>query len=261
MGKVGSTSIVRSLSPLKKHRSIYHSHLLTWDRIRETEIDRKKYFLSDRHSHLQRPWKNAFIRKQIEKGFVGGKWKVISLVRDPVARNISTFFENSEVSYSDETSKYSVSSEYYGFKDVVCTPDNIDDLISTYFNKFKHDSPLTFFDNEIKKVLGFDIYDTIFDKENGYSIYHEDYFDLMIIRLEDLNNIAQSAFKKFLDIDNFVLTNANIGSQKKYAEIYKRMKKFIRFPDEYIDKFYSSKFIKHFYTNSEIENFRNRWIK
>ena len=44
MGKVGSKSVRRSLEALNLDMAIYHSHLLTKERIDETEKKRKKFF-------------------------------------------------------------------------------------------------------------------------------------------------------------------------------------------------------------------------
>jgi hypothetical protein len=97
MGKVGSKSVKRTLETLNLDMPIYHSHLLTKARIAETEKKRKKFFRTSRESYLKRPWLNQFLRTKINKGMADHKWKLITLTRDPVARNLSTFFENLEV--------------------------------------------------------------------------------------------------------------------------------------------------------------------
>ncbi len=160
MGKVGSTTLVRSLGTLNLDRPIYHSHLLTWPRIKETESQRKKLFLTERYAHLKRPWLNGFIRRQIDKGLKNGKWKVISLVREPIARNVSTFFENLEVETIKENEAYQIASEYYGFGPLTVNirkPEELDQIF--ILNDFRHDTPLTFFDLEFKSVLKFDVFE------------------------------------------------------------------------------------------------------
>jgi hypothetical protein len=260
MGKVGSTTIVRSLHALKNlDRPVYHSHLLNWPRIRETEAHRKKLFRTDRYSHLKRPWLNRFVRRQIDKGFKNGKWKIISLVRDPIARNVSTFFENLDISVVEANKFYRVSSDYYDFDPLTVSLETLGELIDIYFKRFRHDTPLTFFDTEFRGVLNFDVYDHPFQKSKGYDIYSGDDFDVMLIRLEDLNRVAGEAFASFLDIQNFELVSSNVGQLKIYAPLYGTFKQQVAFPKRYLDRFYDSKFMRHFYSQTEGERMRSAW--
>ena len=61
MGKVGSKTIRVSLKSLGLENPIYHSHILTADRNVESENKRRKFFRTNRHAYLQRPWLNQFL--------------------------------------------------------------------------------------------------------------------------------------------------------------------------------------------------------
>jgi len=93
----------------------------------------------------------------------------------------------------------------------------------------------------------------------GYRIYRRNNVDLLLIRLENLNQCAAAAFKEFLDIDGFTLIDANVASEKVYAPLYKEMKGRIRLPESYLDAMYQSKYTRHFYSEEEIRRFRERW--
>lgn len=259
MGKVGSTSIKRSLEALNLDMAIYHSHLLTKERIAKTEKERKKFFRTDRQSYLQRPWLNQFLSKEIGKKQGGKKWKVITLTRDPIARNVSTFFENLEVQVIDSNGTFEIRSDYYGIPRAVVNSDDLQVLIDLFFNKLRHESSLEFFDRELKEVFGVDVYASEFPKSRGYHIYRSSLADVLLIRLEDLNGRAREAFNEFLDIDNFTLKSENIGSQKIYAPLYRKFLQTIAWPESYLDKFYESKFMNHFYSENEIKGFRKNW--
>jgi hypothetical protein len=103
------------------------------------------------------------------------------------------------------------------------------------------------------------VFSSDFPKSKGYKIYEGDKVDILLIRLENLNQCAREAFKDFLNIDNFTLINTNIGSEKDYAPIYKKFRDAIALPDSYIDEMYNSKYARHFYTEAEINKFRARW--
>lgn len=81
----------------------------------------------------------------------------------------------------------------------------------------------------------------------------------MLIRLENLNGVAERALAEFLGIKDFKLVNSNIGQLKAYASVYKKFKEEIVFPKSYLDKFYNSRFMKHFYSNAEIKKMRRAW--
>ncbi len=261
MGKVGSKSVRRTLDALDLDMPIYHSHLLTKARITETEKKRKKFFRTDRKAYLKRPWLNQFLRTQIDKGLVHKKWKLITLTRDPVARNLSTFFENLEVRLLNDNDEFVIESDYYDIHALTVTSDDVQVLTELFYDKVKHDSPLEFFDRELKGVFGVDVYGSEFPKSKGYKIYNDKIADVLLIRLEDLDRCSHEAFKKFLGIDNFILKHENIGSNKIYSALYAGFKHQIHFPESYLDKFYNSKFMKHFYAEHEIINFRGKWLR
>ena len=261
MGKVGSKSVKRTLDALDLDMPIYHSHLLTKARIAETEKKRKKFFRTSRESYLKRPWLNQFLRTQIDKGLVDKKWKLITLTRDPVARNLSTFFENLEVRLLNDNDEFVIESDYYDIHALTVTSDDVQVLTELFHDRVKHDSPLEFFDRELKGVFGVDVYGSEFPKSKGYKIYNDKIADVLLIRLEDLDYRAPEAFKEFLDIDNFILKHENIGSNKNYSAIYARFKREIYLSETYLDKFYNSKYMRHFYTEEEINTLREKWFR
>ncbi|CCQ70869.1 Capsular polysaccharide synthesis enzyme CpsE [Crocosphaera watsonii WH 0402] len=76
-----------------------------------------------------------------------------------------------------------------------------------------------------------------------------------------MQNCLQDAFSEFLGIDNFRLSNKNQAKQKTYFEVYSDFLNSIVLPQSYIDKMYSSKYMKHFYSQNEIDKFREKWSK
>lgn len=261
MGKVGSKTVRRSLAALELNMPIYHAHFLTKTRIKETEKRRKKFFRTERYSYLKRPWLYQFLRKHIETGLNGHKWKIVTLTREPIARNISTFFENLQVEPIGPNGQYEIQSDYYSIDPIVVDLADMQTLIHLFFESVKHNSPLVFFDRELKGVFGIDVFADEFPKSRGYKIYEKEKADLLVMRVENLNACAREAFKAFLGIDNCILVNTNIGSEKVYAPIYKKFKETIRLPDSYLDTFYNSKYMRHFYSPEEIEMFRKKWSR
>ncbi len=256
MGKVGSSTVQASLDALKIDHPVYHVHFLNPSRVKEIELQRKCYFRTDRYNYLRRPWLSEFLYEEIRKR--NRQWKIITLVREPIARNISTFFEHLEVERTWDPEKYFVKSEYYGF-DVEIRLDNLAPLVELFFERLVHDRPLRYFDDEVKAVLDIDIFACEFPQQKGYQILNVEEVDLLIIRLDDLDQCAEQAFMEFLATDGFRLLRTNMGEEKSYAPLYKAFKRSILVPKDYIRQMYTSRYARHFYSPEQLDRFESKW--
>jgi hypothetical protein len=88
MGRVGSTTILQTLKN-GLQLPVFQIHSLSKKGIAEAN----SYY---RNNNIQRRLKGTYeiLPVFIEKNFKSKKWKVISLVRDPVAREVSDFIKN-----------------------------------------------------------------------------------------------------------------------------------------------------------------------
>ena len=100
-----------------------------------------------------------------------------------------------------------------------------------------------------------------FDKTKGYSIYeHEDY-RILIIKLEQLNTCYHDAMKAFLGLDLQLEANANQSSNKPISHVYKELKQLLKFETEELEQLYTHKYVTHFYTDDEIQQFIDKHSK
>lgn len=258
MGKVGSSSVTHSLRNVKLGRRIYHVHFLRQDYIEKYEAQRKDWLGTNREPALKHIWQYQYLREKLDKG-LSDKWKIITLIRDPVARNLSTFFQNMEV-VSSKADEYTFMSPEHQFE-VTITKDKIEPLIDLFFDKIDHEYPLIFFEREFNHLFDIDVMTGEFSTEQGYEIYSGDQAELLFIRLEDLNDCVSEAFETFLDLQNFTLQNTNVGSEKAYADVYKQFKNIIVLPKSYLDSLYDTPFMHHFYSEPEIDAFRKKWTR
>jgi hypothetical protein len=186
------------------------------------------------------------------------------LVRDPVARNLSTFFQQVKVEPiapdGGPPTEWKLTSSFFDFE-LVLRNNDTQALTDLFFERGRHDFPPLWIDREIKGVLGIDVYATDFPRNQGYAIYHSQKADLLLVRLEDLNRCAAQAFQEFLDLAQFSVVSANVGELKGYASFYRALKSSIVFPTSYLDRMYSSDFAKHFYSEAERQAFEARWSK
>ena len=261
MGKVGSKSIQAGLEKLSLDRPIYHAHFLSAARTAETERERRKFFRTDRQSYLERPWLNQFLLRAYRDRKANGRWKVVTLTREPVGRNISAFFENLHVKPQAEAGRFIISSDYYRIEPTEVSVDDVGPLRELFYERATHDSPVRFFDREIRDIFGIDVLQTGFAAQAGYQIYSGDQADLLVIRLESLGECVGRAFSEFLGADDFTVINRNVGAKKEYAPLYDAFKRKASVTASYADSLYTSEYMRTFYTGDEIAAFRSRWVR
>jgi len=259
MGKVGSKSVQAGLEAQNLQRPIYHAHFLNRDRTAETERRRRKFFRTERHSYLIRPWLNQFLLDAFENESEGRKWKLVTLTREPVGRNISAFFENLDVVPVDRAGNFEISSDYYEIPPTIVSVEDQDTLAELFASRVRHDAPSRFFDSEIRDIFGIDVLGEGFPIERGYGIYRSERADLLVLKLESLATCATEAFREFLGIDDFEIINRNLGAKKVYAPLYESFKSNAAISETYADSLYESKYMHTFYSDPEIEAARASW--
>ncbi|MCI5132818.1 MAG: hypothetical protein D3904_15205 [Candidatus Electrothrix sp. EH2] len=132
-------------------------------------------------------------------------------------------------------------------------------MISQFIDCYDHDIPLTWFDRELKSVTGIDIYDDVFPYDKGYLRVEKGNIDLLVMRVELSDNTKREMIENLINIPHFALTNSNVSSQKKYSLSYREFCKEIRLPESYLERLLTSKYARHFYSDSELEGFWKRW--
>ncbi len=225
MGKVGSMTIFRSIQKYYSGAVLHAHHLSSDQEIPELECIYR--------------WTTTS-KKPINRPI-----KIISLVREPISRNVSDFFQNflkyTGVAYDD--------SEF-----------SIGELKKIFLSNYDHDIPSTWFDNNILKWFEIDVFDTPFSNL-GYSQYTNKNINLLVLKIELEDSIKIEIIKNFLQLDYFQLLHENISKEKNYSQTYEEFRYKVKFPDDYIERICNSKFFNHFYGRDEIENVKNLWRK
>ena len=247
MGKVGSTSVYKSLKRSAAKHPIFHIHWLSKEGlIRATKLnDDINDPIFDMHLRRCRLLRSKYDTNRAKK------WKFITLVRDPIDREISNVFQDIEIFH-----RHLINDK----KQV-----NLDDTLALVKKKIERnildiDYCLTWFDKEFNQALLFNVYDFPFDKKSGYTIIRHKQSDVLILKLEKLTDCYTDALREFLDTNlNTRLVKANISDKKKYSSEVKFIKKNLKISPEAFDKIYSNKFVSHFYSRQEIKGFKKKW--
>lgn len=237
MGKVASKSIAVSLKNLLPN-SVYHIHSLDVNKIKKAESDcfekgiypdgRQKGFLVYQHKIAKHQ-----------------PVKIITTIREPIARNMSAFFEV----FKFHTG-YHVNEWKGGF----------DELYHLFIQKLNHNYPLTWFDEEFKNILGLNIYDYAFNSEQKFQLIKKDNLDVLLLRVDLPDLEKEKQIKKFLDLADFKLINENIGLKKEYADLYSHFKNEIKPSIEYVNSMLNSNFTKHFFSAIELDDLKKKYL-
>ena len=182
MGKVGSTSVMRAL------RSAGH-------------VVGRGYPMNIR---------------DLDLGFYDA---FVTMVRDPIARNIAQMFETE-------------------------MEQGVDSI-----------APLVFFDDWIYPILGTDVYATKFPKTKGWKIYDH---ALLVIKTEKLSDVLAEALTALCGEADYRVEHRAMGAVKFGPEYTEYLEK-ASFDSEFLNQMYESKYVKHFYLVKEVQKFRSRW--
>lgn len=249
MGRVGSCSVRDSIKEaydaLSIPISIYHTH---W----QNDFDKLEAIARKDHADPTLLLKDLQDAKEIRRKLVDeatAPCNLISLVRDPVARNLSTYF--------------------YALPEFI--PDwqqrmQDDALLAQYLQadfavpRAFHTTPARWFDEQLKPIFNIDVYATPFPREQGYKIYSSEKARLLVLRLEDLTQCASQAIGEFLGLPHFNLRNDNAGEALSAGSLYRRFKNELASP-AYVEQMYATKYARHFYTSEELAAFAAKWTR
>ena len=246
MGKVGTKTIEYSLREYGAPHCIHIAHNLN-----PLMLQRWRKRINERYEDPYIPleaWHHAWrIRRTVTETLGKKRWQVISLVRDPVARSLSTYFENLSYFFANALERFDAGDL------------TIDNFIEGFFRLPPSKFPQGWFDTQMKFVFGIDVYEQPFPKEKGYALYRGKHADLLVLRLEDVHRCAPHAMKQFLGLDTFSIASDNRAQEKPYAALYKESKEHIRFPVQILNRIYNGTILRHFYSAEEIQTFRSQY--
>ena len=245
MGKVGSTTVHWTVGALPLPNPVFHGHFMSWESIRTRPTCRLG--LGPGPSEQHEAAKHLRIFADLTWGLV--HWRLITLVRDPVARHVSDLFQN-----------FLDTPQLRGREGNELAEAAIE-VLRQRMAAFDEDTDYVcnWFDRQIKSVFEFDILAAPFDAAAGYGRYEARNADILLIRLEDLSERGPEALQAFLDIPHVEILSANEGMAKETRDAYRAVLDRLTLPDSTLDKVYGSRLARHFYTDAEIKGFKARW--
>lgn len=235
MGKVASSSITNALEGCLQIHS--------WSAEEPIKYFSSRYTGSLSGRVLQNlKWKFTFLKLQrliFKAEKQNGTIKLIVGVREPVSRNISGYFQTLTHRERGVT---------------------VDSCIDSFYAHCPHFLPLMWFDIELKKNLGIDVYNYPFDKDKGYVRIKEGDFDIFIYQMERLANL-QPELSEYLGVPSFEINRVNDAADKWLGALYRSFTEEFKPSESYMEMLYESKYVKHFYSERDVAGFIRKWSK
>ena len=132
---------------------------------------------------------------------------LVAGVRDPMSRDVAMFFQTARALYGVDPEKV-----------------EIDELYNTFLDQFPLGAVDNWFDDELKRALGIDVFATIFDKDRGFIQLQRGQIKVFVYRLDKLDELEKE-LGVFFDDKKYRLIDTNVNGAKPYAESYKAFKK------------------------------------
>ncbi len=205
MGRVGSLSVKKALE-LAGHPNVIHTHHL---------MDVEGVYPKDEEA----------------RALIDGKgWGVVSVVRDPIARNLSAWWMN----YKSDM-------------------DDPGDATDNFLEDYPHQIATEWFDWEIKGYWGVDVYER--SPHHPRQAYGDQ--QLVVVRLEDFGRLWTQEMLSIFCSQPLPVPMPSEAGQTGYD--YISFIANLALPFEYVNRMYSSQYARHFYSDVELEYFKQAW--
>jgi len=174
----------------------------------------------------------------------GKKVKIITGVREPMARNYSMVFQAIK-----NWGPYPLITNLNG---------NFEEAIINYLD-YCSNSTWEWFDDEIKEIFNIDVFNYPFNKEKGYCVIKEEHVEIFLYKLEN-SKVLGKALAEFLGLDKKVnMLVCHEAEKEEYRFIYKQLKRILCISEVILSKYYDNDKMRHFYGEEEILQFKNNW--
>lgn len=236
MGKVASLSVLDTITRRVPHIDTFAMHFLT-----PKNLERQERMLSQSGfvgNNMYRDIHTLHAKKILSciESNPNKRIKIVTIVREPLSQIISQIFQQLNL-YDIEQLRHLI----------LDTP-HID-----------YSYPESWCSEELQSFSGVDILEESFDRERGYSIYSNDRCDLLVIRFDAIGDIFNQAMEELSSIPNWELSRVNISSNKRYSSQYRSFKSELTVDPELIDRLYQSQYMRHFYTDNQIDQLTKSW--
>jgi len=137
--------------------------------------------------------------------------------------------------------------------------EGIDTLVDCFREAFDHRYPLEWFDRELKRFTGVDVYEHAFDRTKGCAEIKQGRVDVLIVQTEKLRD-CWHAVEDFCGLE-LESREDNRAERKWYGALYSEFLNRYSLRAEELDEIYSSRFATFFFSEAARADFRCKWLR
>lgn len=227
MGKVGSMALAGAVERAEiPGVEVFHTHRL---------IDHTDAGVIAERSGLA-PRRTWYVSSALERCIAedDGPVVVLTVVRDPLERNISGFFQTIERYLPD------------GRPINPSAPPSAAELVDLFVDRFPHQAITTWLDREIAAHFGVDPYATPFDADAGFDIHRAGNTVVGLARHDRFPDAAEGMLRAALEADGIELIRRNTTADKHIGDLVDEFKRLLVLPEALVDELYRSRYATHF---------------
>lgn len=219
--QMGKVGSTAVVEGLKAHapNDVFHIHRMNPDR----RAPRGRGELRDKEYLGSALFHHVFVQKR--------KALVVMIVRDPIARNLSAYFHH----------------------------DATEPTVEGFVNGYNHGVPEKWFDYQMLPATGIDVFNYPFDHERGWMVIEHPQWPVLVLRAETPDDTRAAALAEFTGFPITTLPAKNTAADRGYSDAYTDFKRHLELPEAFVDRLLSMRYVRHFYSDVERDEFRDRW--
>jgi putative capsular polysaccharide synthesis protein len=243
MSKVASTAVTEALQSVGG-LNVFQIHIISEAGMQRLSDGMKRRGLKSlkRDMGVIQDLGHALDEELIKRGHPA---KVVALIREPIARNVSFYFQTLDVLWQTENAHEKVA---------------LDRLLAEFHDRFPHERVLDWFDKEFNPTLGIDVYAHPFPREAGFLRIDSGPYEVLLMRHDLDDRVKEKCLADLVGVPRVPLAPKNVGAEKPYSKTYDEFLRHIRASEDYVERMLSSKYARHFYAAEELERVRAKWL-
>lgn len=234
MGRVGSSSVARALEAALD-APIPHLHSVDPFKVS------KQVVRAGSPGKAPRSVRQAlkFLRQSVTST---ARLRVVSLVREPIDRNISAAFTSLRKSRNRQ------------LREAV---DDSDALIQLW-KEFDDRRPFQWFQDEIEGVLGVRVFDGE-PIQHGFGRWSTPDVDLLVLRSDLPREMQEAELASFVGQESMRIETKN--TENRSLPEYKAFKRNLRFDCDYVSRCWQSDYMQQFFPDISLESYLEKWAR
>jgi hypothetical protein len=178
-----------------------------------------------------------------------GEVRFVSMVRDPIAFNVSNFTYFGRVYWLR-----------HHWRTVRWMP--AEQLAELFFKTFPHKASSVWWQREFAQTVGYDALAQPFDTERGWAVAGSGRTRSLIMRVDVPDEQKTSLLREFLECPTVPnVRRENLNDSRAPSELWVRIKAAIATRPDYVDSLLDLPSVRHFWNDAQRAKIRATWLK